>query len=244
MMMETFPFNEPLEFDNCVSVSSELFSDDCFLSLTGNEKIVYLMLSTYILSQKTKKATIDKEYFTKIVGLEEEVIRDSLKSLKRKKMVSFSSSFVSIPAKDMFELDKEGKGHAGYTKTANEVVEFYNQYLSRKTKVTASRIKLVACRMKEGYTLEDLKNAIVGLTLSTWHVENNNMAPIYAFRNAETMDKCLDLYNQNKNTLDGVDSIQSAYVKKEIKLVERSRLLKRVINTNDVTTEEEGWEIG
>ncbi len=60
-----------------------------------------------------------------------------------------------------------------------------------RSRLSESRKKLISARLRDGYTVDDLKLAIDGLHLSKWHTENGNLTVEYGLRNADKIDKLM-----------------------------------------------------
>lgn len=63
----------------------------------------------------------------------------------------------------------------------------------------------ITARLKEGYSVEDLKRAIVGNRVSEWHQENGHRDIGLVCRNAEKTDNFLRIYNKWEDDTGGWD---------------------------------------
>ena len=85
-------------------------------------------------------------------------------------------------------------------KTAvDEVVECYRSYHKRSRAGKATRLKIVE-RFTEGYTVQDLCDAIVGCHVSPFHQGQNDRQRKYLsleliMRNSETVSQFLDIFD-------------------------------------------------
>ena len=68
------------------------------------------------------------------------------------------------------------------------VFEHWRKALHPKSKLTTDRRRKIKARLKEGYTVDQLKRAVDGCAKSEWHRERGHTAIGLIFRNAEKTD--------------------------------------------------------
>ncbi len=77
----------------------------------------------------------------------------------------------------------------------SEIGLVWNHFADRHPKAVLDekRRKIIGARLKAGYTVEQLTTAIDGLHLSRWHVEKGNLTIEYGLRNAQQIEKLIDI---------------------------------------------------
>lgn len=93
-------------------------------------------------------------------------------------IINRSSKKVSEP--------KQGK----FASDISEVFDYWSKVMpvTKRTKLDPSRKRKIRARLREGYTVGDLKNAIDGCKSSDWHMENKHFNIGLIFRNSEKTD--------------------------------------------------------
>ncbi|MBX3267049.1 MAG: conserved phage C-terminal domain-containing protein [Acidobacteria bacterium] len=86
-----------------------------------------------------------------------------------------------------------------------EIFEHWQRVMNHpRSKLDASRRRVIAARLKEGYTVEQIKAAIDGCKASEWHQGGNSSGAIYdgltlICRNAEKLDFFIALNNRKRS---------------------------------------------
>jgi hypothetical protein len=110
-------------------------------------------------------------------------------------------------AKKTIELDNSMIG------TAKELFAFWKMKTGHKrSNLQDKYAKMAMDRMKEGYTPVQIAQAIIGLTHSDFHIQNNYDHFEYVVRNAKNMDKFCDLAEKNSVTETEASKIYSEFV--------------------------------
>ncbi len=86
-----------------------------------------------------------------------------------------------------------------------EIFEHWQRVMNHpRAKLDASRRRVIAARLKEGYTVGQIKAAIDGCRASDWHQGGNSSGAIYdgltlICRNAEKLDFFITLNNRKRS---------------------------------------------
>lgn len=143
--------------------------------------------------QSSRKQFVDAERRERR-GEEIEDMRGEERSARRgeEKVVSAS------PPKKKLSKAQEEKRKSEHPKNAEAkiVAEYYRQSFPGSGTALKPGNEVfgnIRQRLVSGYSVEDLKDAVDGIKLDKWHVENNNTSPQYVFRNSEKVDKFIKL---------------------------------------------------
>ena len=86
----------------------------------------------------------------------------------------------------------------------DEVFAYWQQVMNKpRSKMDAKRLKAIRGRLKDGYTVQDLKDAILGCSLSRFHRGENDRRRAYQdieliCRDANHVDQFLDILEQEQ----------------------------------------------
>lgn len=128
-----------------------------------------------------------------------------------KKRLGITHNITHNHASDKNRIDKKREDkNKGDIIIIQNIFEFWQKILNhKKTKLTNDKIVKIRSRLKEGYTEEECKFAIIGCSKSDYHMgrdKNNPQGTVYdsiglIFRNGECLERFISYNKKNKKPI-------------------------------------------
>ena len=191
--------------DRCppwIKLHRDILNDYKYSCLQDASKL-HLMMIWLLASQMDNKLPNDPKWIASRINATDPV---NLKELiKHGFIVADSTALASCEQVDIAEAETEtetetegkqpcpGKPEP-FTVSVDEIFGFWRETLNHPhAKIGDKRRKLICARLKDGYTVDDLKDAVSGCSLSPFHMGDNDRRQIYdgvelIFRDAGKID--------------------------------------------------------
>lgn len=154
--------------------------------------------SSYISSTSTREPRVDDACTTRLVQDQGEGKGKERKGKEGKEIYVASAPSVSVE-------DDTSSDNA--PQAVREVFEHWQTVMNHPTaKLGSDRKRIISARLKDGYTVEDLQNAITGCSLSPYHMGQNEQGTRYdgldlILRNSEKVDSFIAKFRSPPKTL-------------------------------------------
>ena len=188
-----------------IGLNGNLVKSEKFLTLDTDDRWVYVVLGMELSARDLLGHKPNMLEIQKITGLKKEKLDRSIVRLIAAGLIKRHRNKLFLEDEHHFTVIKEKKKE---TKDKEIYLRIFNYWQrihnASKAKYTPSRRQKIKARINEGYTEDELRQAIYGCYVSDFHQGQNKQGQKYnqidlIFRNGEKVEYFIKKYKENKH---------------------------------------------